>query len=139
MSAPSNDAGARPGRRRLLALGALAPLAALLPGCALLKQSVVDVASFGAWPSGRRAGAYAFDRLPSHLMDRKLFPFETIRPTGQADPMGDKAFDHDDDEDDDACATPAAAEAGLPPEAAISLEALRRTLSPSSPFLPAQD
>ena len=26
--------------------------------------------------------------------------------------MGDKAFDHD--EDDDACATPAAAEAGLP-------------------------
>lgn len=30
MPAPSNDAGARPGRRRLLALGALAPLAALL-------------------------------------------------------------------------------------------------------------
>ena len=77
--------------------------------------------------------------VPSHLMDRKLFPFETIRPTGVADPMGDKDFDHDDDEDDDACATPAAAEAGLPAEAAISLEALRRTLSPSSPFLPAQD
>ena len=69
MPAPSNDAGARPGRRRLLALGALAPLAALLPGCALLKQSVVDVASFGAWPSGRRAGAYAFDRLPSQQAD----------------------------------------------------------------------
>jgi hypothetical protein len=69
MPAPSNDAGARPGRRRLLALGALVPLAALLPGCALLKQSVVDVASFGAWPSGRRAGAYAFDRLPSQQAD----------------------------------------------------------------------
>ncbi|MEX8496281.1 tRNA 2-thiocytidine(32) synthetase TtcA [Leptothrix ochracea] len=41
--------------------------------------------------------------VPSHLMDRKLFPFETIRPSGVADPQGDKAFD----EDDEGCATPA--------------------------------
>ena len=38
-----------------------------------------------------------------------------------------------------AVAAELAAEAGLPAEAAISLEALRRTLSPSSPFLPSQD
>ena len=41
----------------------------------------------------------------SHLMDRKLFPFETLRPSGQADPAGDKAFDDDSDE---TCASPAA-------------------------------
>ena len=39
----------------------------------------------------------------SHMMDRKLFPFTSIKPTGQADPQGDKAFDEDDD-----CSTPAA-------------------------------
>ena len=39
----------------------------------------------------------------SHMMDRKLFPFETIRPNGQADPAGDRAFDDDADE---TCATP---------------------------------
>ena len=64
--------------------------------------------------------------VPSHLMDRKLFPFETIRPTGQVNPDGDKAFDED---DDDACATPATpAGDGLPAEVAFSVEALRRTL-----------
>ena len=40
---------------------------------------------------------------PSHMMDRALFPFTTIAPTGQPDPQGDKAFDDDDD-----CAAPAA-------------------------------
>ncbi len=38
--------------------------------------------------------------VPSHLLDRQLFPFETLRPTGVADPEGDKAFD----EDDEGCA-----------------------------------
>jgi tRNA 2-thiocytidine biosynthesis protein TtcA len=38
---------------------------------------------------------------PSHMMDRALFPFTTIAPTGQPNPQGDKAFDGDDD-----CATP---------------------------------
>lgn len=34
--------------------------------------------------------------VPSHLMDRKLFPFETIKPTGDAMEDGDIAFDADD-------------------------------------------
>ncbi|NRF66712.1 tRNA 2-thiocytidine(32) synthetase TtcA [Aquincola sp. S2] len=42
----------------------------------------------------------------SHMMDRNLFPFATIRPTGVADPAGDKAFDEDED-----CATPQGAAA----------------------------
>ncbi len=42
--------------------------------------------------------------VPSHLMDRKLFPFTTLQTTGVADRNGDRAFD--DDEDD--CAPPVA-------------------------------
>jgi tRNA 2-thiocytidine biosynthesis protein TtcA len=34
--------------------------------------------------------------VPSHLMDRQLFPFETLLPTGVASDTGDKAFDHED-------------------------------------------
>ena len=41
--------------------------------------------------------------VPSHMMDRKLYPFETIRATGVADADGDKAFD-----EDDPCAAPPA-------------------------------
>jgi tRNA 2-thiocytidine biosynthesis protein TtcA len=51
--------------------------------------------------------------VPSHLADRKLFPFETVQATGVADPQGDRAFDPD----DEPCATattPAAA-----PESAL--------------------
>ncbi|GAA0759195.1 tRNA 2-thiocytidine(32) synthetase TtcA [Ideonella azotifigens] len=33
----------------------------------------------------------------SHLMDRKLFPFASMRATGTPDPQGDKAFDEDED------------------------------------------
>jgi tRNA 2-thiocytidine biosynthesis protein TtcA len=33
--------------------------------------------------------------VPSHLMDRKLFPFESIEVTGEADEDGDKAFDEE--------------------------------------------
>ena len=32
---------------------------------------------------------------PSHLMDRAIHPFETIRATGRPDPRGDVAFDDD--------------------------------------------
>ena len=39
--------------------------------------------------------------VPSHLMDRRLHPFETIRASGVADADGDKAFD------DEPCAPPA--------------------------------
>jgi tRNA 2-thiocytidine biosynthesis protein TtcA len=38
--------------------------------------------------------------VPSHLMDRNLYPFATLRATGVADPAGDRAFDDDD------CASP---------------------------------
>lgn len=31
--------------------------------------------------------------VPSHLMDRALHPFETLRATGEASEDGDKAFD----------------------------------------------
>ena len=37
--------------------------------------------------------------VPSHLMDAKLFPFAGLRATGEADPLGDIAFD------DEPCAT----------------------------------
>ena len=33
--------------------------------------------------------------VPSHLMDRKLFPFAGLRATGEADPQGDIAFDEE--------------------------------------------
>ncbi|QHE84204.1 tRNA 2-thiocytidine(32) synthetase TtcA [Hydrogenophaga sp. BPS33] len=33
--------------------------------------------------------------VPSHLMDRSLFPFETIQATGEANEDGDKAFDEE--------------------------------------------
>ncbi len=34
---------------------------------------------------------------PSHLMDRKLYPFTTLRTTGVANRDGDKAFDADEE------------------------------------------
>ena len=40
--------------------------------------------------------------VPSHMMDRKLYPFQTLQATGVADAGGDRAFD----EDEDACASP---------------------------------
>lgn len=40
--------------------------AALLASCAVGPRTLVaDVSSFGDWPAERRAGRYAFDRLPS--------------------------------------------------------------------------
>jgi tRNA 2-thiocytidine biosynthesis protein TtcA len=39
---------------------------------------------------------------PSHMMDRKLFPFTTIKATGRPEPDGDIAFD-----EDEQCGTPA--------------------------------
>ena len=35
--------------------------------------------------------------VPSHLIDRKLYPFQTIRSTGVVNPEGDKAFDEEDE------------------------------------------
>jgi tRNA 2-thiocytidine biosynthesis protein TtcA len=42
--------------------------------------------------------------VPSHMMDRKLYPFSTLKTTGVPDAAGDRAFD---EEDDESCATPA--------------------------------
>jgi tRNA 2-thiocytidine biosynthesis protein TtcA len=39
--------------------------------------------------------------VPSHLMDRNLYPFASLQPNGAVNPGGDKAFDEDDD-----CAPP---------------------------------
>jgi tRNA 2-thiocytidine biosynthesis protein TtcA len=39
---------------------------------------------------------------PSHMMDRQLYPFTTIKATGQPEPNGDIAFD-----EDEQCGTPA--------------------------------
>jgi tRNA 2-thiocytidine biosynthesis protein TtcA len=50
--------------------------------------------------------------VPSHLMDRNLYPFTTLQATGAADPAGDIAFD------EDPCA-PA-------PDAAAPVQLLRR-------------
>ena len=41
--------------------------------------------------------------VPSHMMDKKLYPFTTLQTTGVVNPDGDRAFDEDED-----CATPAA-------------------------------
>ena len=46
--------------------------------------------------------------VPSHLMDRNLYPFATLQASGVADPAGDRAFDDDD------CATPAASTIAWP-------------------------
>jgi tRNA 2-thiocytidine biosynthesis protein TtcA len=35
--------------------------------------------------------------VPSHLMDRNLYPFTTLQTTGVAHPEGDRAFDEDED------------------------------------------
>lgn len=60
--------------------------------------------------------------VPSHLMDRNLFPFTTLKATGTPDPAGDKAFDEDDD-----CKAPA-------PAAAVELPiAFSRTPSRGDP------
>jgi tRNA 2-thiocytidine biosynthesis protein TtcA len=40
--------------------------------------------------------------VPSHMMDRNLYPFTTLKATGEPDAAGDRAFDDDD------CATPSA-------------------------------
>ena len=46
--------------------------------------------------------------VPSHLLDRKLYPFTTLATTGVPDRDGDKAFDDDDEADDGAACAPAA-------------------------------
>lgn len=40
---------------------------ALLGGCASLRSVTSDVSSFGEWPAERKAGSFAFERLPSQV------------------------------------------------------------------------
>jgi tRNA 2-thiocytidine biosynthesis protein TtcA len=47
--------------------------------------------------------------VPSHLMDRQLYPFTSVQATGQADAAGDRAFD-----DDEGCAPVAASKPVMP-------------------------
>ncbi|MCE2914295.1 MAG: DUF4136 domain-containing protein [Rubrivivax sp.] len=65
----SRDATSR-GRRPLL-LATLATAALLASGCAALNQVSSEVSSFGEWPSDRKAGSYAFERLPSQAANAK--------------------------------------------------------------------
>lgn len=48
-----------------IALTLLMAAAATLGGCAALNSVSSDVSSFGEWPAARKAGSYAFERLPS--------------------------------------------------------------------------
>ena len=45
--------------------GTVVLCAALLGGCASLRSVTSDVSSFGEWPADRKAGTFAFERLPS--------------------------------------------------------------------------
>ena len=55
--------------------------------------------------------------VPSHLMDRKLYPFTTVKARGVADAAGDRAFD-----DDDPCAPPADVAAPIRLHLAVAAE-----------------
>lgn len=44
---------------------ALAAAALVLGGCAAMRTVSCDVSSYGDWPADRKAGSYAFERLPS--------------------------------------------------------------------------
>ena len=43
----------------------LLTLSATLAGCAAMNSLSSEVSSYSAWPAERKAGSYAFERLPS--------------------------------------------------------------------------
>ena len=53
-----------------------------LAGCAAPSQYAADVSSFGAWPTGRGASSFAFERLPSQAAqaDRQQQLEDAARP-----------------------------------------------------------
>ncbi|MCE4556293.1 DUF4136 domain-containing protein [Roseateles cellulosilyticus] len=51
--------------RRLVLTALAAASVVAITGCAGPASVSADVSSYGAWPSGRQPGTYAFDRLPS--------------------------------------------------------------------------
>jgi tRNA 2-thiocytidine biosynthesis protein TtcA len=56
--------------------------------------------------------------IPSHMMDRKLYPFETIKATGKPMKGGDIAFD-----EDEGCGEPST---GLPAESVVSIASISK-------------
>jgi tRNA 2-thiocytidine biosynthesis protein TtcA len=61
--------------------------------------------------------------VPSHLMDRQLHPFESLKATGRPDKDGDKAFDDDSAEGCDAGTSPTA---GATEDSARAVQWLQR-------------
>jgi tRNA 2-thiocytidine biosynthesis protein TtcA len=57
--------------------------------------------------------------VPSHLHDRKLYPFTTLRTSGVVDPQGDRAFD-----DEEGCGPPL-------PASSVPLQEMRRVSLPT--------
>ena len=51
--------------KSLIASLSLASAAVLLSACASLNDVAADVSSYSRWPTGRSAGTYVFERLPS--------------------------------------------------------------------------
>jgi hypothetical protein len=52
-------------KRRLILTALAAASVVALSGCAGPYTVSADVSNYGAWPADRKAGSYAFDRLPS--------------------------------------------------------------------------
>jgi hypothetical protein len=67
--------------------GALLSAAVLLGGCSGIRSVTSEVSSYGDWPAERKAGTYAFDRLPS----QQAQPAETERLELAARPALEKA------------------------------------------------
>ncbi len=53
---------------RTLTLLAACAASAVLAGCAAMNQLTSEVSSYSAWPADRKAGTYAFERLPSQQL-----------------------------------------------------------------------
>jgi hypothetical protein len=74
-----------PTHRRATLLAAAAGLTLLLSGCAAMRSLSVEVSSFGDWPQARKAGSYAFERLPSQqARDAEMQVLETAAKSALA-------------------------------------------------------
>ncbi|MBW8846833.1 MAG: DUF4136 domain-containing protein [Burkholderiales bacterium] len=64
-------------KRRLVLSSAAALAVVALTACTGPYTVSADVSSYGNWPSGRSAGSYAFDRLPSQQQSEEASKRET--------------------------------------------------------------
>ena len=69
--------------------------------------------------------------VPSHMMDRTLYPFESLKATGVADPEGDTAFDQESFSGPDENDTAADTGAELPAEQHIAVHQIQRAKASS--------